>query len=128
MMYLNIHCQQKYWHYPALQPRMDFIDGKAPANVSKLKVLNMNGDNVLFWTEPSGKDWKDKAVKYVVYRFLYGEKENLDDARKIVAITTNNFYKLPAVKGEKKQKYIYYVTALDRLQNESDGVKVKVKM
>lgn len=121
--------QQNYWHYPALQPKMEFIDGKAPADVSKLKVVDVNGDNVLFWTEPSGKDWKDKAVKYVVYRFLYGEKENLDDARKIVAITTNNFYKLPAeVKGQKKQKYIYYVTALDRLQNESDGVKVKVKL
>lgn len=121
--------QGKYWNTPVLQPKMDFIDGKAPDCVSKLKQVKVKGDQMLFWTAPKGKDWKDAAVKYLVYRFEANEKPNLGDATKIVAITSNCYYKLPVVeKKGKKQQVIYCVTALDRLQNESDGVKIKVKI
>jgi hypothetical protein len=51
---------------------------------------------------------------------------NVDDATKIVAITSQPFYKLPYQDG--RQKYTYVVTALNRLQNESKVVKKKVKL
>ena len=44
----------------------------------------------------------------------------------IVAITSDCHFRLPYTKG--KEKYTYVVTALDRLQNESKPVKVKVKL
>ena len=47
-------------------------------------------------------------------------------ASKIVAITTQPFYKLPYEGG--KVKWVYAVTALDRLQNESKVVKKKIKL
>lgn len=120
--------QQQYWNDPVLQPKMPFIDGKGPNEVSALKFINSGADNVLFWTAPSGKNWKDKAVRYIIYRFKDGEKIDLNDQSKIVAYTTNTFYKLPAVpRGHKKQVLYYCVTALDRMQNESKGVKIKVK-
>lgn len=68
----------------------------------------------------------DRAVQYVVYRFDGKEKVNIDDASHIVAITRNNFYKLPYDDG--KTKYRYVVTALDRLYNESKSVSKKVKL
>ena len=111
-----------YWRYPALQPKMPFIDGKAPKKVRKPKVINTQEDgNVLFWREPKGKGWKNQAVRYVVYRFNNGEPINIDDPSHIVAITPNTFYRLPA----RSQHSTYVITALDQLSNESKIKKVK---
>jgi uncharacterized lipoprotein YddW (UPF0748 family) len=115
-----------YWRYPALQPTMSYIDGKAPKKVKRLKTMWIDGDFVLFWTAPKGEKWQDKATKYVVYQFESGEKNNINNASKIVDITSDTFYKLPYNGGSKK--YVYLVTALDRLQNESNAAKKKVKL
>ena len=106
-----------YWKYPALQPRMTFIESKAPKKVRKMKIMNISGDQVLCWTKPGGKGWKKEAVKYVVYRFNPGEPINLDDEKHILGITYNNFFKL-------NSRGVYVVTALDRMSNEGTGVKV----
>jgi hypothetical protein len=105
---------------------MPFISDKAPKKVSKVKPIWMEDGYVLFWTAPKGKDWRDEATKYVVYRFAKGEKINTNDPTKIVAITEQPFYKLPYNDG--RQKFTYVVTALNRLQNESSVVKKKVKL
>jgi len=118
--------RQYYWRYPALQPEMPFIDGKAPKKVRKVKAVWTSDGYVLFWTAPKAKGWKDEVTKYVVYRFNRNEKVNTDDPSKIVAITTQPFYKLPYNDGN--TKFVYAVTALDRLQNESKVVKKKVKL
>ena len=118
--------RQQYWRTPALQPKMTFIDGKCPGKPRKLKPIWTEDGYVLFWTAPSGKSWKDQAVKYVVYKFAKGEKININDATKIQCITTNTFYRLPYQDGQ--QKYTYVITALNRLQNESKQVKKKVKL
>ncbi len=118
--------RQTYWRYPALQPAMPFIDDKAPKKVRKMKPIWTSDGYVLFWTAPKGDNWDDQAVKYVVYRFGAKEKIDTNDPSKICAITTQPFYKLPYVDG--KEKWVYVVTALDRLQNESKAVKKKVKL
>jgi hypothetical protein len=64
-------------------------------------------------------------TKYVVYRFDKGERIDLDDASKIVTITTETHLELPA--QPHKTRHVYVVTALDRMQNESKARKVKVK-
>jgi hypothetical protein len=115
-----------YWKYPALQPSMPFIDGKAPKKVRKVKAFWTEDGYILFWMAPKGESWNDKAVKYVVYRFRKGEKLNLEDPSKIVAITDKTFYKLPY--GNGKEKWVYAITALDRLQNESKVVKKKLSL
>ena len=115
-----------YWKYPALQPARPFIDGKAPKSVRKMKPVWTQDGYILFWTAPKGESWEDKAVKYVVYRFRKGEKLDINNPAKIVAITNQPFYKLPYVNGS--EKWVYAVTALDRLQNESKVVKKKIKL
>ena len=118
--------RRNYWRYPALQPRMTFIDADAPGKVRKVKPVWTADGYMLFWTAPKGKDWKDEAVKYVVYRFKKGEKVNIDNPSKIVTITSDTYISLPYQDG--KTKYTYVVTALDRLQNESKAVKKNVKL
>lgn len=117
---------QEYHKYPALVPVFDFMDDKAPGKVRKVKKVWTEDGYMLFWTAPKAQDEMDRAVQYVVYRFDGKEKVNIDDASHIVAITRNNFYKLPYDDG--KTKYRYVVTALDRLHNESKSVSKKVKL
>ena len=117
---------QEYHKYPALVPVFDFMDDKAPGKVRKVKKVWTEDGYMLFWIPPKAKDEMDRAVQYVVYRFDDKEKVNIDDASHIVAVTRNNFYKLPYKDG--KNKYRYVVTALDRLHNESKSVSKKVKL
>lgn len=117
---------QEYHKYPALVPVFDFMDDKAPGKVRKVKKVWTEDGYMLFWTPPKAKDEMDRAVQYVVYRFDDKEKVNIDDASHIVAVTRNNFYKLPYKDGKNKCRYV--VTALDRLHNESKSVSKKVKL
>jgi uncharacterized lipoprotein YddW (UPF0748 family) len=118
--------RDSYWRHPALQPAMPFIDNKAPNKPRKLKAIWMPDGYYLFWVAPKGKNWNDVASKYVVYRFEKGEKINLDDPSKIQAITANTLYKLPFVDGA--TNYVYVVTALDKMSNESKAKKKKIKL
>lgn len=116
-----------YWRYPALQPLMSFIDNKAPKKPKKVKDVWTSDGYMLFWrNNNNAKNWNDEIRKYVVYRFENGEKIDLSNPSKIVAITTDSYYKLPYVDG--KSRYTYVVTSLDRMSNESKGVKKKIKL
>lgn len=116
----------EYHKYPALLPVFDFMDNEAPAKVRKMKPVWTEDGYILFWTAPKYKEEMNRAVQYVVYRFNDKEKVNIDDPSHIVAITRDNFYKLPYEDG--KTKYRYVVTALDRLHNESKSVGKKIKL
>ena len=116
-----------YWKYPALTPVMTHIDNKAPKKVKNLMPLVIDNDLVLFWKAPSGKDWKNKAEKYVVYKFDKGEKVNISDPSKIVTITTDEYYKLPEPTNGYSQSVTYVVTALDKAGNESKPKKKTLK-
>jgi len=115
-----------YWRRPALQPDMSFIDKKCTSKVRKLKSLWTSDGYVLFWTAPKGKSWQHKATAYVVYRFPKGQKIDLDDVTKIVAVTPDTHINLPYAKGG--TKYTYCVTALNRLHNESKPRKKTLKL
>lgn len=118
--------EQVYHRTPALQPLFPFLDDEAPGKPRKLKKLWMPTGYFLFWTAPKEKEEMNKARNYVVYRFKKGERVDLYDPAHIVAITPKTLYKLPYSEG--KNQYVYVVTALDRLQNESKGAKTKVKL
>ena len=57
---------------------------------------------------------------------LMREKIDINDPSKIMTITNEPFYKLPYENG--KEKTVYVVTALNRLQNESKPVAKKIKL
>lgn len=123
--------KQYYHRYPALQPLMPFIDKKAPKKPAKLDIEVETGTSAsgatrifLTWKAPKAKKELDRATHYVVYQFRPGEKPviNTNDASHIAAITSETRYQL---KGD-LTGYTFVVTALDRIQNESKGVKIKL--
>lgn len=118
--------RQVYHKYPALQPQMVWMDGKAPGKVKKVTPMWMPDGYVLFWTAPKAKTAMDEAHSYVVYRFAKGEPININDPSRIVTITQDTFYKMPYTNG--MTQYTYVVTALDRMQNESKVAKKRVKL
>lgn len=110
----------------ALQPLYPFIDRKAPGQVKRLAFLQTEDGPVLFWTAPKFRNEMDRPVRYVVYRFKRGENIDLEDGSHIVGLTSNTFYNLQPETGA--ARYVYLVTALDRLQNESKAEKVDVTL
>ena len=103
---------------------MSHIDDKAPKKPRKVKSFRVDDQRVIFWMPSKGSGWKNEAVQYAIYRFEKGESIDLDDTRHLVALTRETFYELPASTAV---PCVYVVTALDRMQNESKGVKVKIK-
>lgn len=118
--------EKNFHQRPSLQPLFPFLDNKAPGKPRKLKALWMPDGYYLFWTPPKGKGEMDQAKGYVVYRFSPGEEIDLSSSAHILSLTRQTFLSLPYEQG--KEKFIYVVTALDRLQNESKPAKISLKL
>ena len=115
------------YRYPALQPLYEFMDDEAPEKVKGVRLVEDEKGQMLVWllADDAHEEPMNAPARFVVYRFAKGEKVNIDNPSAIVAIQSHPFYRLPAAtKGE----YTYVVTVLDRMQNESKGVKCKVNL
>lgn len=119
------------YRLPALMPTMPWKDNVPPNAPEKVEVKRIkNMGVVVTWKTPKVASRDSEPIyKWVVYRFDENEIINLENAASMVAILNNdgNTSYLDT-SAQKKQHYVYVVTALDRLQNESpasDQVRVK---
>lgn len=100
----------------AIVPSYPWISTAVPAAVD-VKVK----DGKLSWNTSAIENKATDVVRYVVYRFDDKKSVNIDDASAIVVVTPGNTF-------EAKEKGVYIVTALDRVNNESPASKpVEVK-
>jgi hypothetical protein len=60
-----------------------------------------------------------EAGLFVVYKFKKGERAEFDNPANIIALVNKPEYVLNPSKRGKKTSFVYYVTALDRCNNES---------
>ncbi|NDV69207.1 glycoside hydrolase family 10 protein [Dysgonomonas sp. 25] len=116
-----------YYRYPALIPAYTHMHGRAPKKVKKIWEEYTEKEHLLRWTADVDPSDPEKAKYYVVYRFAKSEKENTDDASRIVSITRQPQYVLP-YEGGRGSEYKYVVTAVDAFHNESKGRTKKVKL
>lgn len=116
--------QYHLYRYPAIPPTMPWIDSIPPAAPELLgTLLTANGGLMLQW---KNRDTTHQTTQYVLYRFIGDKAGNYNDPSNILAIvnrqneadtafiqsyTDKNY--VPGV------RYVYAVTALDRLHNES---------
>lgn len=115
--------ERDYHHYLALQPRMPFIDKKAPKAPCAPAFNVVGGEVVLNWQAPKFKDEMNRPVQYVVYMFAADEKVNTKRADRILTIT-----RTPSIRiTPSMENSTLVITALDRLHNESKCLKVKIK-
>ena len=116
-----------YYHaVPALIPAYTFIDSKAPDEVKGLKAKWTPEGYELQWKRKKTDDEMQKQIYFCVYRFAPSEDICLCDASHLVAVTRDTKFLLPYKHGTRQ--YVYVVTAVDRMHNESKGKIKKVKL
>ncbi|WP_400194017.1 glycoside hydrolase family 10 protein [Hymenobacter sp. B81] len=121
--------RRNLYRYPALLPTMPWKDAVPPRAPEKL-VLNRAGGTVvaLAWQPGPAAADGDSAHAYVIYRFGRGEQPTPDNPARILAIqprlTRAGAAAYVDTTARWGQEYAYYVTALDRLHNESRPLRV----
>ncbi|MCJ8210629.1 family 10 glycosylhydrolase [Mucilaginibacter sp. RS28] len=112
--------RRDFYRKPALPPVMLWRDSIAP-NAPQLLTAVSNPRGVLLnWQAPPPAKDNEPVAGYVVYRF--GEKDMIDtsDPEHILYVRYNTDTTLLDNSAEKGKKYIYVVTAVDRIKNESE--------
>ena len=109
--------RKDFFRYPALIPTMPWKDKIPPLSPKNLKATLGPGGLELFWEKPDPATDGDRATYYVVYRFEPDETPTAHDPRKIVGMCYEGekFIDTSVTYG---QRYVYYITAVDRLHNE----------
>jgi len=113
--------KQDFYRYPALPPPMLWLDS-VPPNAPRGLLLNKIAPRTvqLKWEAPLPSRDKEPVYGYVIYRFEGNEKVDLDDPKNILRINYNTgtvFNDTTVLPGK---TYLYVVSAIDRLKNESD--------
>ena len=109
-----------YYKYPALPPAMLWRDSIAP-NAPKNLTLKATGNGVkLKWMTPDTAKDEEPVYGYVIYRFLGTEKVDLADPKYIIHIQYTADTEYDDKTAQHGKTYLYVVTALDRMKNESD--------
>ena len=113
---------------PAIVPQMRGFETTPPA-LPEGAVMSINGETVNFkWKGealPKGnasieKCNSERAYYYIVYKFKKGETPNFSKGESILTLTGETGLSISAVEAK---EYDFYVSALDRLYNESNAVK-----
>lgn len=110
---------------PALVPPLNGFPVNPPATPVNAKGSVKDGKISIEWSdaEPSAKD-TPIAKYHVIYRFAKGEKPDFTKGEAIIALTGESSFTSGMPESG---KYVYYVSALDRLYNESKPIKVQIR-
>lgn len=108
---------------PALVPPLRGFPVKRPAAPANPKAEISNGEVFITWDAPAAAQEDIHSAKYhVLYGFAEGEKPDFGKGSAILCLNGEGRFVIP--RGE-SETMVYYVSALDRLYNESKPVKVK---
>lgn len=109
-----------FYRYPALTPTMEWLDAVKPNAPAELTAKKSEKGIELNWKEGAAASDGEKAYGYMVYRFKRGERIDIEQAKQIISISfdSSKTSYLDST-AQANQSYIYVVSAIDRLKNES---------
>jgi uncharacterized lipoprotein YddW (UPF0748 family) len=121
--------RQDAYRAPALVPVMPWLDSLAPRPVRELILKRQGRIATLTWqADPAPAPDGDLAAYYVLYRFERGQVMGPNDPRRILSIVRPAGLAQPGTYADTAATpgvaYAYYLTAVDRLHNESVPVRV----
>lgn len=112
--------QTNFYVRPALLPAMPWKDNVSPSAPSGLTAVPAGNAITLRWTKPpTGTAVLDRVRQFVIYRFDGNNVGNQNTAQFIRAITASDTTAFTDSAVTPGGVYMYLVTALDRLHNES---------
>ena len=110
------------YRLPALVPPMLWKDSIAPNPPRRLSAIPDKQAVSLTWEAPPLAADGGTARYYVVYRFEAGREENLENSANILAIRRPTEFMFTDERVRSGVRYVYIVTAFDRLHNESSAI------
>ncbi|GAB2767507.1 uncharacterized lipoprotein YddW (UPF0748 family) [Hymenobacter luteus] len=120
--------RQHEFRYPALVPAMPWLDAVPPRPAQNLTVATAAAAATLTWQPGPAAADGDQAAYYALYRFNEDQTPTPDDPRNLLALIRPQpgrpltFTDTTARAG---RGYSYYLTAFDRLHNESRPISVR---
>ncbi|WP_044016771.1 glycoside hydrolase family 10 protein [Hymenobacter sp. APR13] len=120
--------RQNLFHYPALVPTMPWLDAVPPRPAQGLTLTAALPANILTWQPAPPAADGDLAAYYVIYRFEDGDTPTPNDPRRILTVVrprTGGLLAYTDTAARIGHAYAYYLTAVDRLHNESRPVSVR---
>ncbi len=112
--------RENYYKHPALPPVMLWRDSIAPNTPKELVGIVTNKGVTLTWQPPPEARDHEPVFGYVVYRFDGNEQVNINNAEHILFIKYDTEPALLDNSAQKGKRYIYVVTAIDKMKNESE--------
>ncbi|WP_345221324.1 family 10 glycosylhydrolase [Hymenobacter koreensis] len=115
------------FNYPALLPTMPWKDAVPPRAPERLMLTRTGSVVTLAWRSGPAAADGDSARSFVIYRFARGEQPTPDNPARILAIQprlTRMEHAYVDTTARPGTEYAYYLTALDRLHNESRPLNV----
>ncbi len=110
---------------PALVPALRGFSLDPPKEPVKVVVQKDGASIRIIWNkDKQSHNAANNVMYHVIYRFKKGVEPDFTKGENIIAITGEEFY---AQNSNLDDEYIYYVTSLDRLFNESKPVKAKTR-
>lgn len=100
----------RYQCHPAIAPSCPWISDIAPQPVEKLKLSTRR----IEWERAPQRGETYDIVRYAVYRFDNIDEIDIDNGEALVDIISTPSF-------EAKEAGVYVITALDRINNESDA-------
>ncbi len=116
---------KKLYKNPALVPSMRGFETTAPDKPVNLKISKKEQSLVLSWGKSEKCDssaTKLPVYYHAIYRFKKDEKPDFKNGEALIALTGEDSISLDLYSNKDFQ---FYITALDRLYNESEAVKFK---
>jgi uncharacterized lipoprotein YddW (UPF0748 family) len=116
------------FRYPALVPAMPWMDAVPPTPPVNFTLRRLRQFVTLNWQPGPAAADGDMATYYVLYRFTQTEIPTPNDPRRILALlrpeTLGQAVAYVDTTATPGQGYAYYLTAVDRLHNESPPVHI----
>lgn len=114
--------REKLYKYSALVPQMPWIDKTPPSVPYHIKKKG----HKLKWKTSKTENEMDKATRFIVYLNQIGGQFDAKNPENIFTITNHKSIIIKPNSRKLQRKYEFRVSAVDRLQNESELSKVKV--
>ena len=108
---------ESIYQRPALLPTMPWIDSIPPLAPDEVNLARTSKGNEVQWVIKKSFEKQELPYQYAIYRFDETEKEMNLDGKHLIGISRNCTYL--DENAEPNKKYIYCITSLDRLHNES---------
>ncbi len=116
-----------YYRNISLPPQMPWLDNISPLPVENLHRIETDSGVLLYWNLPNEAEDGEFPHYYLVYKFKDESDIDLTDPSKIITKVLNkntSFFDLITLEND--SSYIYIVTSVDRLHNESHPATIKI--